>query len=160
MSIQIIVTSPYQYFSEWIGDDNPKKNTECFIDIIKNVFDIELNKPLETKEYYCEDLLSNVSLDLSALAYNISQEIQWQQGADFYLPYNFKGIKRLSIPCLDKENDLMVCSTEEFSKAIKIIEEKISSENNNDIKFGEILTSYKEAISISNEVKQPIFWSY
>jgi hypothetical protein len=160
MSIQIIVASPYQYFSEWIGEGDSQRNTEDFVAIIKKLFDIELYNPWEAKEYYCEDLPSSGSLDLSELAYNISQEIQWQIDADLYLPYDFQGTKRVSIPCLDIENNLIVCSTKEFSTAIQIIDKQITPENTTAFGIGQILASYKEAVSISNKEKQPIFWSY
>lgn len=159
MSIQAIVETPFSYYKNCFACDDPVKYSKIFCDKIKRQFNFELPCDID-KQFFCEDLLASVKFDIMDVALDTSKELSHRLVTCLHLPINFDDIK-ITLPFIADKRGFFVISTNKFHDAIEKIEPILQKKfPDNFEKYKDELDVYRQAITISEREKMPIFWSY
>ena len=162
MSVQIIVTSPFSYYKNYISNVFSKLNTWRFCRTIKKKHNISLNSSYTETEYYCEDTFP--SLEVNFWEWLSKNKIKTKGiKQDLFLPQKFTEDLILKLPNLIQGTQkYRVGSSHELYQTCSNLENIINSQAPEDKKedYLCVIQLYKEAASTSIKQNEPIFFSY
>lgn len=165
MAIQLTVCTPLFFYKEMADCFRPLSQAKRFCRDVNTALGTAL-VPDESREFFAQDIPAANSWRIYELLHEHSDDggkrLRSILGSDPHLPFLFGSPREIRLPNYQRVGNACVSSTFAFSEAIQEVEvilpNFMAGMELSDCR--DVLAVYRNAIKISEENRQPIFWSY